>query len=709
MKKQLPLSVIVFLLITVILFFTSPEVMMAGTQQGFYIEKPTRQGVLNFAGDDQYQSVTLRLEKPVRIRVLDSLGRPVANYPVYFKVATTPADARNYALEHEMTLTDSLGIAKTFFTLGDKDGLYTISAEIKGIHKNAVEVFRITGRKSNWVFFLVIGLCGGLVLFFLGLSMLSEGLTQAAGRGMRSIIGSITKNRLVAVGVGALFTVVVQSSSATTVMLVSMVHSGLMTFTQSLGIILGADIGTTITTQLIAFKLTDYSLLLVAIGFIFDFFFKGEKIRLVGKAIMGAGLIFYGMFVMSESMYPLRSYEPFLELLTKLENPLTGILVGFAITALIQSSGAFIGIVIVLSMQGLVSLEAAIPLLFGANIGTAITAILASLKADNEARKVALAHTVFKVIGVIIFVGWIPQFADIIEIISPKGSPDAEGLSLLSQIVPRQIANAHTIFNVTLTVLALPFTNLFARAMEYFIPKTIREEEEQIKPKFLDNTVIGTPPLALSLAKQEILRMTRFTQEMIDDILLVFFTKEKYLLENIEDMENKINLLSEEIIRYITRTMAHDSTEKSLNESFQMMYTVKEFEQIADIVAKNLASKAGEWIDKDQEFSESGRREIIRYHEKVQKQVSRAIEVFRDVNLEKAKSMKGKYKEYKSMAMELEKQHYLRLKAQIKESMGSSEYHLDIIDMLQIITRHATNVARILIQWSEKSDKENYA
>ncbi|MCP3997638.1 MAG: Na/Pi cotransporter family protein, partial [bacterium] len=226
---------------------------------------------------------------------------------------------------------------------------------------------------------MVFGLLGGLGLFLFGMNMMSASLQRSAGGRMRAILGALTKNRFIGAGVGAFVTMVIQSSSATTVMMVSFVQAKLMTFAQTIGVILGADIGTTITAQLIAFKLTDYALLMIALGFGMRVFVKRDVIKVWGDVVLGFGLLFFGMAVMSEAMYPLRSFPPFIDMLRGLENPILGILVGAAFTALVQSSSAFTGILIVLAQQGFITLDAGIPMLFGANIGTCITAALASM------------------------------------------------------------------------------------------------------------------------------------------------------------------------------------------------------------------------------------------------------------------------------------------------------------------------------------------
>ncbi|MBW2562621.1 MAG: Na/Pi cotransporter family protein, partial [Deltaproteobacteria bacterium] len=243
-----------------------------------------------------------------------------------------------------------------------------------------------TSAEISWNF-LIIGLFGGLAFFLYGMEKMSEGMKKSAGNKMRSILGALTKNRVIGLVVGAFVTMVIQSSSATTVMLVSFVQADLMTFAQSLGVILGADIGTTITAQLIAFKLTDYALLMIAIGFSLRMFGKNDNLKNIGEVLLGFGILFYGMKLMSDAMSPLRTWPEFINIMKGLENPFLGLLIGAAFTALIQSSSAFSGIVIVLAQQGLITLEAGIPLVFGANIGTCITAGLASIGTSREAKR----------------------------------------------------------------------------------------------------------------------------------------------------------------------------------------------------------------------------------------------------------------------------------------------------------------------------------
>jgi phosphate:Na+ symporter len=503
---------------------------------------------------------------------------------------------------------------------------------------------------------------------------------------------------------GAFVTMIIQSSNATAVMLVSFVNSRLMRFPQTFAIIMGATIGTTITSQLIAFRLTDYSLLLLGIGFFMVSYAKNQKTRNTGDILMGFGLLFFGMYVMSEAMYPLRSYEPFIQLLLKLKNPFLGILVGTVFTALIQSGSAFVGILIIFGSQGLIPLEATIPMLFGANLGAAVTALLASIKTSREARKVAIAATIYKMAGIILFIWWIEPFSRLITYLSPGPSAGTDAIMQMADVLPRQIANAHTFYNLIVAVVLLPFSHWFVRLVDWLIPVL---EEKEVKPlaiRYIDESMLKTPALALSLAKLETLRMGLLVKNMISDILPVFLFKRRDSLESIYRKEKQVNFLRDAVNSYLLRITRENIREERVNEAFQMLYTIKEFEQIADIVSGTLAQKGRYWVDAPHEFSDEGKREITEYHEKIMKQIERAIVVFRDVNLEKAKEMKLKYKEYRSISFEMEKQHFERLKDSVEKSVQSSNTHLELLGMMRSITGHCTNIARILIDWSEKKN-----
>ena len=656
------------------------------------------------SGNNQQQMVDFTLPEPIRVQVTDDEGQPIPGSTVFFRTASQPGKSTGFSCQPGVTLTDTAGYASCEITLGSVPGDYQVLVRTQGNIQDDTLLFHFEARSKNWMILLISGLLGGLGLFLWGMKLMSTGLQNSAGDRMRDMLGRMTHNRFLALGIGALVTTIIQSSSATSVMLVGFVNSRLMDFRRTIGIILGAMIGTTFTAQIIAFKITDYALLIIAIGFFIYAFSSKPRIKNLGETVLGFGILFFGMHIMSEAMYPLRSYAPFLDILVNMENPLLGILAGVVFTALIQSSSAFIGIMIVLASQGLLSLEASIPLLLGSNLGTAVTAILASIGSSREGLKVGIAMSIVKLVGILIMVWWIPSFVELVELISPKANPDIlTDTQAVATVLPRQIANAHTLFSVFLAFSFLPFTNLLARLVDAIVPADKMEEEVKPQTMYLDRRFIQTPSLGLNLAKQEALRVGNLVREMGYEIILPFTEKSDYSLASIGRKEETVDYLETEIQQYLTALTRENVGEKRVDEAFQIMYVVNEFENIADIISKIMVRRARSWLDSEADFSAQGKKELEEYHQHVMNQMNRSMEVFKDLNLERAREMKSKYKKYRLLAMEFEMQHYRRLQDPTSPSQESSETHLELISTLRNIAGHATNIARIFISQLEKT------
>ncbi len=560
-----------------------------------------------------------------------------------------------------------------------------------------------SGGSIHWAM-LVFSLLGGLALFLFGMEQMSEGLKKTAGDKIRTTLSALTKNRLIGMTVGAFVTMVIQSSSATTVMLVSFVQAQLMTFVQSLGVILGADIGTTITAQLIAFKLTDYALLMIAIGFAVRMFSKNDAVKHIGEVIMGFGILFFGMKLMSDAMKPLRSYDPFIDLLKGLENPLLGLLVGAIFTALIQSSSAFTGILIVLAQQGLLTLDAGIPLIFGANLGTSVTAGLASIGTTREAKRVALAHTLFKVGGILLFILWIPTFADIVRSISPTSN--AFGLDKLAAETPRQIANAHTLFNVSLAFIFLPFTILFSKLILKILPE--KEGEKGVVPVtwHLDDAAISTPALAIGLAQTEISRMAKISKRMLNAIIVPFVADEQKqdeiypklsLREGIDMREEKIDFLEEKVTEYLFRITREELSISQASEVYAMITIAKDMESIGDVVHRNLIPLIDKKDKLKRDFTKIGKKEIEDYHLRVMKQMSRLETAFAENDFAKAKNILKKEAKYRELEASYRMAHLTRVQKEKTKSTVTHEIHMELMDMLKQIHVYLRNMAQAII------------
>ncbi len=572
--------------------------------------------------------------------------------------------------------------------------------------------------------FLLIGLFGGLAFFLYGMEKMSEGMKKTAGNQMRNILAALTRNRFIGLLVGAFVTMVIQSSSATTVMLVSFVQAGLMRFSQSLGVILGADIGTTITAQLIAFKLTDYALLMCAIGFALRMLGKSEKIRNLGEVLLGFGILFFGMKLMSDAMKPLRSYPEFIRIIEELKNPFLGILVGTIFTALVQSSSAFTGIVIVLAQQGLIGLEAGIPMIFGANIGTCITAGLASIGASRDAKRVALAHVIFKIAGVLLFIFWIPTFADLIRSVSAaSGSGTA-----------RQIANAHTLFNVGLGLFFLPLTSLFARLIEKILPQKPEPKEIGEVTWHLDENKIVSPSIAIDLIRTEISITAKLVGRMLrasiipfmSDKQLIFkeaddadeadmlvreiptrdeFFPELSLVEGIEMREKKVNFLQEKIKNYLISISREEITNDQSNEIYGMIAIVKDLESIGDLIHRNILPMIEKKRALGVDFSDEGKEELMIYHAKACRQLQRLKEAFSERDHSKAAKIMAKERKYLDLELQYRLRHLERLKHAHKASVKTHEVHVELLDQLKQIIVYCANIAKTSLVTSQIGGK----
>jgi len=555
---------------------------------------------------------------------------------------------------------------------------------------------------------LTMTLFGGLAFFLYGMEKMSSGMKKAAGDSMRSILSALTNNRYMGLLVGAFVTMIIQSSSATTVMLVSFVQAGLMTFVQSLGVILGADIGTTITAQLVAFKLTDYALLMISVGFGLMMFGRNENQKNIGESILGFGILFYGMKLMSDAMKPLRTFEPFITMLSHLENPLLGLLVGTIFTALIQSSSAFTGIIIVLSQQGLLSLDAGIPLIMGANVGTCITAGLASIGASREAKRVAMAHVMFKLTGVLLFIFWIPWFADLIRTISPTS--DAEGIAKLGSEVPRQIANAHTIFNVGLALAFIPFTAFFAKIIMKIYPNVEDEKDLTIATWHLDDSAIETPAMALDLARAEINRMAKITKRMLEAFIKPFLEEDPgmdavhpqlTLMEGIEMREKKVDFLEYKVKNYLLQIGQQPLSDSQVPEVFAMITISSHLESIGDVVEHNVMPLVAKKRALDLDFSDEGKDELLRYHLKVVKQIGRLEKTFSGFDAKRARKVMNKQEKYINLEEEYRTAHLQRMHAARQETLKTHEIHTELLELMKRINVYTGEIAKIIINLNE--------
>jgi phosphate:Na+ symporter len=535
--------------------------------------------------------------------------------------------------------------------------------------------------KEISIFLMFTSLFGGLGMFLYGMEMMSGGMKIAAGNKMRSVLEKLTSNRFLAVGVGAFVTMVIQSSSATTVMLVSFVNSGLLTFVQGLGVILGSNIGSTITAQIVAFKVTDYALALVAVGALMALFSKKDSTKNIGFVILGFGLLFYGMKVMSDTMKPLRSNPTFNEILISLENPFMGILAGAAFTALIQSSSATTGIVITLASGGSITLEAGIPLILGANVGTCVTALLAGLNASREAKRVAIAHVTFNLLGVALFCFWIPTFAEFI--------------SQTSDNIPRQIANAHTIFNILATVVFIPFTPLVGKLIvKYFPDENINRDISKPKVMHLNDDVFDTPTVAISNAQAEIRGVIGLLERVVGSVAKPFISNDSlHDIENDEEdfevgLQNrmeKITFLNNEISSYLIKVNNQDLNDVQSREVFTLVSVVHNINSVKNSVNLRLHDLLIKKESQSKELSDNLIQEVESYHKKIIKQIKRLGKFFEKYDKDKIDKIVSKGKKFKDLEEKYRIEHIKRSNSN-NEDDAQKQIYMDLMDMLKEIS-----------------------
>jgi phosphate:Na+ symporter len=689
LKRLKPFRHIIIIALTV-LFSGSVNIYA----QYYTIQKYSAESGVKASGDEQWARAGERLQHPFIVVVTDTAGNPAPGVRVTFELTRVPFGSKGYLLERYEVFTNSQGLARTHLHLGDKEGEYQVSASIQTKGPQNFVIFTAYANARNWALMLFVGLLGGLAIFFIGINQMSVGLRHGVADKLRVILLRMSRNRVVATFFGALVTVITQSSSATTVMLVGFVQSGLLRFEQTIGMILGAAIGTTITVQLISFKLADYSLLVVALGFAIMVFVKKHITRSIGEALVGFGLLFYGMHLMSGAMTPLKHYEPFLRVIESVQQPIVGVLVGTFLTAIVQSSAAFIGIVLTMTTQGLISLEGSIPLLMGANLGTAVTGIIAAFAAGREAKKVAMAYAVFKFIGILLLFWLIDPFAQLVRFFTPDVVDTFAGGTVTN--VSRQVANAHTIYNVLLALLVLPFTNYFARLVDWVMP-IFPEKRQRFKTQFIDVNLLRSPSIAIEVSRRELVGMAQLVNSMLADSINLFIQKDPGIIDTLHEKEEHVNFLRDKLNDYLLRISHADISDKEVDNVFRVMFATKELEQIGDIISKNLLEKGEWWLGAGLEFSDEGKNELIEFHRLTQKQLNRAIEIMDTLNLDVARKQLRKYDHYKQVGIELERSHFDRLKQAVGKSIESSKTHLELVSLYRIIGSHANNIARIMI------------
>jgi len=528
-----------------------------------------------------------------------------------------------------------------------------------------------------------MGLSGGLAIFLLGMDRTISGFKGLAGNRLRHVLADLTGNRAYGVATGAGITALIQSSSVTTVVLVGLISAQAMTLLQAIPVIFGANIGSTITAQIIAFQVTKYALGVVAVGFAVDFFAKREMIERLGRTVMGLGLVFFGLSLMALAMEPLQDHQGFLDAMASISNVWVGIALGAIFTALVQSSAATTAIVIALSATGLISLELAIALVLGANIGTSVTAQLAAIGKPPEARRAALVHTMFNVLGALIWVPFIGLLATVAVRLSPEGD------------VPRQVAWAHTIFNVINVGIFIWFTSWFARAANRVIKDRPEDEIALIRVRYLSDDLLATPSIALDRARMEISRMGTRVRDMVIDGVPAALSGSAHDLTAVETADDEVDQLHTQVVAYLGRLSETGITREQTNELLGLLEAAGDIEAIGDAVETNLVADGRRRLEEGIIISPSTEALINDLATEVITAVDIAVVAVGRGSTEAARQAIDMKPEITAMTADAREHQLERLTAHEPDRVGAYRIEADIIEDLKRIYYYAKRAARV--------------
>ena len=532
---------------------------------------------------------------------------------------------------------------------------------------------------------IAIGIMGGLGLFLYGMNLMGDGLQKSAGSKLKRIIELLTSNVIMGVLVGMVVTMVIQSSSATTVMVVGFVNAGIMSLTQAIGVIMGANIGTTITAQLVSLDVDFLAPVALGIGIVIYMFSNKPKHKNIAEILIGFGILFTGMDFMKEAVKPLAGYQGFTDMLLSFgHHPILGVLMGFAITAIVQSSSASMGMLIALASQGLIPITAALPILYGENIGTCVTSLISSIGASRNARRAAIMHLTFNVLGSMIFMFILSK--PIVAIVTAIDPTDAA----------RQIANAHTLFNILNVIVLLPFNKLIVKLALKLVPETKGEQDDDDKVvKYIDDRMIETPSIALANIIKETLRMGEKSKESLNAAMDGIVDKSKEKIELSFKRVKLINELQKSILNYLLKLSKASLNEDSRETVDALFNTVNDIERIGDH-AENIAELAKDIVDLEISFSDVGIGELKDMYNKVVSTYTYALEAMRTSNVELACKVIKMEEQVDMMEKSCRANHMNRLNSS-SCSIESGVIYLDIISNLERVSDHAVNIAQQVI------------
>lgn len=661
-------------------------------------------------GAKQEPSSETNGDDPITVTVMDN-GKPLKDVPVYFGVAAVPNKDKKATIQHSEVLTDENGVAETDFLVGQATGVYKYSVEIsdptRGLHVRTLEVKEMGMNLTAFI----IAVLGGLAIFIFGMKKMSDGLQMVAGEKMKHILQLFAKNRFVAVAAGALVTAVVQSSSATTVMVVGFVNAGLLNLFQSIGIVFGANIGTTITAQMIAFKLEELALPAIIIGLILSMLAKRRTVKGWGQAVLGFGFLFYGMTMMGAELKLIKDFPTFIGFFNHFDcSPVNGTIpfksvmgalaIGTAMTVMIQSSSATIAIALALASSGMINFYTAVPLILGDNIGTTITATLASLAANKRAKQTAVAHVMFNVLGssymiALLYVKWPgsqhPIFLHLIDIMTP-----GDVFSENPENIVRHIAMAHTMFNVFNVILFLPFIGVIAKICNFVIPI---KAQETVKLTYLDQNLLTAPSVAIEQTIQSIRFMVKEAWNMTKSAMDNNFLPAKYSKDSAMDLaarEERVDELQAEVTSYLVQLTQRDLTEPQSNLIPLLMHCTNDAERIADHT-ENIMNLTARLVESGKQFSPAAMKELTKLWTTLGDEAQSVIKSLHNTDNTEIQVALKKETQIDILTDMFEQNHIARLQDGSCDATAGIIY-IEILNDLEKIGDHLSNIAERAFQ-----------
>lgn len=649
------------------------------------------------SGDGQTGITGYPLKNDFTVRAVNADGSPCPGIAVKFLLISPLNEEHKKNAGRvfpEETLTGKDGYARSKLVLGkNASGEINVVAFSEQIPGNVI--FRTMTFHKNWLAMMVINLAGGLALLLFGMSFINKALQRAAGQNFRNILTSATSSRIRGVISGFSLTSLNQSSSATMLLVIALVSGGAMSFFQSMSVSLGASIGSTVTGQLVAFRLVNYALLIAAAGFALSFFSGGKRLAKAGDAIFGFGILFLGMKLMSDAMTPLTLNPVFLDIITGIKSPSLAILAGIAVTLIIQSSGALVGIVIAMAASGILTLEQSVCLALGSQIGTCITVVIGAVKMPRNAKRTVIWQIFQQTIAVILifpFLQWVSFNGEGVWFIFVKRFTES---LFFTQDIGRQIAMSHTLSAVLNMIILLPLLKYLQKAVFLFYP--FRNSEITFGTVYI-NIKNPEPDInkALELSKLEIQRLGGFVSDMLGNSLKALKTRNIDIPESISNRGLKTDILYREIVPYIAKTGQNKLSREQSEKEIRLLYVLSNLDEISDIVDRNLMHTARKKIRSFSRFSQEGLEDITKIHGVVCENMSKVLNAFSSDDKALASEVAAAKASVRGLVSQLRQKHIARLHANLQESIETSGIHMDVLDQYNRINSMVCDIGAII-------------